>query len=90
MSTVTFDKDLLKEAKRHSVGMVIVAAGLLALASLSLLVTSWFASSTSIFVGQILFVVFVFSAVTVLVITAIAQDIRKRRAFGDRREKHGV
>ncbi len=90
MSTVAFDKDLFKEAKRHSVGMVILAAGLLTLASLSLLATSLFASSTSILVGQILFVVLVFSAVTLLVITAIAQDIRKRRVLGDRERSHGV
>lgn len=84
MSTVTFDRDLFKDAKRHSIGMVVLAAGLLALASLSLLVTSLLASSTAIVVGQVLFVVFVFSAVTVLVVTAIAQDIRKRRSSGER------
>lgn len=87
MSTATFDKDLFKDAKKHSVGMVVLAAGLLALASLSLLVTSLFASPTAILLGQVLFVVFVFSAVTVLVVTAIAQDIRKRRTFDDRRPR---
>lgn len=90
MSTLTFDKDLFKDAKRHSIGMVVLAAGLLALASISLLVTSLLASSTAIVVGQVLFVVFVFSAVTVLVVTAIAQDIRKRRALGDERRPHGI
>ncbi len=87
MATATFDKDLFKDAKKHSVGMVVLAAGLLALASLSLLVTSLFASPTAILLGQVLFVVFVFSAVTVLVVTAIAQDIRKRRTFEDRRPR---
>ncbi len=87
MSTVTFEKDLFKDAKRHSVGMVVIAAGLLALASLSLLVTSLFASSAIMFVGQVLFVVLVFSAVTVLVVTAISQDIRKRRTLDDRRPR---
>lgn len=95
MSTITFDKDLFKDAKRHSVGMVVLAATLLALASVSLLVSSLFASSTVIMIGQVMFVVFVFTAVTVLVITAIAQDIRRRRVFDDGRafddrRKHGI
>lgn len=89
MTSVTFDKDLLKEAKRHSVGMVVMAAALLGMASLSLLVSSLFGSATAILTGQVLFVVFVFSAVTVLVITAIAQDIRKRGII-DERSSRGI
>lgn len=83
MASVTFDKDLFKDAKQHSFGMVMSAAALLALASLSLLVTSLFASSTAMVVGQVLFVVLVFAAVTLLVVTAISQDIRRRKSWKD-------
>lgn len=79
MTTVTFEKDNFLEAKRHSVGYVISAAVLLGLASISLLASSFWPSGNALFIGQILFVTFVFAAVTLLVITAIAQDIRKRR-----------
>lgn len=79
MTSVTYGKDSLVEAKRHSVGYVISAAVLLGLASLSLLASSMWPSGSALFLGQILFVVFVFAAVTLLVITAIAQDIRKNR-----------
>lgn len=80
MSIVTFDKDLFKDAKRHSTGMVIAAALLLGLASVSLLASSLWPSGSALMVGQILFVIFVFAAVTLLVITAISQDIRKKRS----------
>lgn len=84
MSTVTVDKDLFRDARHHSVSYVISAAILLALASFSLLVSSLWPSGTALLVGQILFVAFVFAAVTLLVITAIAQDIRKKRS------RHGI
>jgi hypothetical protein len=77
MTTSTNGKDSLVEAKRHSVGYVISAAVLLGMASLSLLASSLWPSVSALFLGQILFVVFVFAAVTLLVMTAIAQDIRK-------------
>jgi len=79
MATVTLDKDLFRDAKNHSVGYVISAAILLALASFSLLASSLWPSGSALLIGQILFVAFVFAAVTLLVITAIAQDIRKKR-----------
>ncbi len=79
MSTMTFDKDMFRDAKRHSTGMVIAAALLLGLASVSLLASSLWPAGAAMLVGQILFVAFVFAAVTLLVITAIAQDIRKKR-----------
>ncbi len=80
MTTSTFDKDLFRDAKRHSVGMVITAALLLGLASVSLLASSLWPAGNALLIGQILFVFFVFAAVTLLVITAIAQDIRRKRS----------
>lgn len=81
MTNVTVDKDLFREAKKHSVGYVISAAVLLALASLSLLASSLWPSGSALVLGQILFVTFVFGAVTLLVITAIAQDIRRKKGI---------
>lgn len=83
MSQVTFNKskNMFSDAKRHSSRMVAAAAILLLLASASLLTSSFWASHRALVVGQVLFVIFVFSAVTVLVVTAIAQDIRGRKRW---------
>lgn len=72
-------KNFFLEAKRNSARMVLSAAILLALASASLFSSSLFPSTTAFFVGQILFVILVFSAVCILVVTAIAQDVHHQR-----------
>lgn len=72
-------KNLFSDAKRHSGKMVAMAVVLLLLASASLLGASFWASHRAFMVGQIFFVTFVFAAVTVLVVTAISQDIRGRK-----------
>lgn len=88
--TVTLGKNLFSDARHHSVGYVIFAAILLGCASLSLLVSSIWPSGTAMMMGQILFVGFVFAAVTLLVITAIAQDIRKPRRNDGVRRNDGI
>lgn len=68
-------------ARRHTFGCVISAALLLGLASLGLMLAAFMGLGDLALLGQILFVIFVFASVTLLLITAIAQDIRFR---GDR------
>lgn len=81
-ASISRSKNLFREAKKNSVRLVFTAAFLLGMASLSLLATSLWSTHRAYVIGQILFVIFVFAAVTVLVITAIAQDIRYRRKDG--------
>jgi hypothetical protein len=77
--TVNKSKNMFSDAKRYSGKMVAMAVILLLLASGSLLGSTLWASHRAFMVGQVFFVTFVFSAVTVLVVTAIAQDIRGRK-----------
>ncbi len=72
-------KNMFKDAKYNTLRNVVIAAMLLGLASLSLLLAQFLRTNTAIFLGQVMFVLFVFSAFSLLVVTGISQDIRRKR-----------
>lgn len=64
------------EAKNHTVGFLAFATILLTLAGAALLTSAFLGWGLFAILGQALFVVLVFSGVTLILITAIAQDLR--------------
>ena len=78
MDGIQKGKDLMLEAKRHGGAMLRLGSVLLVLAILTLALSSL--SWRSLLIGQVMFVLFVFSAATVFLIYAISQDIRGRDA----------
>lgn len=76
MRTAAFDRDLLKNIKRHTVGIVGVAAVFLFLAPFTLLGSILWTSGRVLLIGQIFSAVFVIAAIILLVVTGISQDIR--------------
>lgn len=67
------------EAKNHTFGFLAFAGALLALAGGALILSAFFGLGVAAILGQVIFVLLVFSGVTLLLITAIAQDLTHRK-----------
>lgn len=78
MASVMFDRKLLKNFRRHSGMFAAVAIALLLISVVTLAVTTIWATGPAFFFGQILFIVLIFSAVSLLVVAAVSQDLKSR------------
>lgn len=78
MASVTFDRKLLKNFRRHSGLFAALAIGLLLVSVVTLALTTMWATGPAFFFGQVLFVVLIFAAVSLLVVAAISQDLKSR------------
>lgn len=78
MSTVMFDKNLVRSLKKHSSRFVALAFLLLLTATLTLAASTMWTSGPAFFFGQVFFVVLVFASISLLVVAAVSRDLKSR------------